>query len=79
MIMDMNVDCVYFVGLYMGYLWNGLDLSKKGVYVEIVVELVDMFKGDLRLGDIVMIKGFLGMGMKVVVDGVIVMDEGELC
>jgi UDP-N-acetylmuramoyl-tripeptide--D-alanyl-D-alanine ligase len=58
-----GTDLVFACGASMAHLWNALPLAKRGAYALTSTELAAPMLGELRGGDVVMIKGSLGSKM----------------
>ncbi len=67
-ITDANIDAVYCAGPHMHALWNELPHDVRAHYCEDAKDLEDVLLGDVRPGDVVMIKGSLGTRMGPLVE-----------
>lgn len=67
-IQQAQIDMVYCAGRHMRVLWDLLPSSQRAVYAEEAAGLKEMLLEDLRPGDVVMVKGSLGMRMGPLVD-----------
>jgi UDP-N-acetylmuramoyl-tripeptide--D-alanyl-D-alanine ligase len=65
-----KVDVLYAAGPLMGHLWERIPLSRRGAHAATSAELTPALLGDLRAGDVVMIKGSLGSKMGPVVEAI---------
>ncbi|WP_246270384.1 UDP-N-acetylmuramoylalanyl-D-glutamyl-2,6-diaminopimelate--D-alanyl-D-alanine ligase [Hongsoonwoonella zoysiae] len=67
-IVDAEVDTVYCAGPHMHALWETLPAAMRGAYSEDAGGLRPLLLGDMRNGDVVMIKGSLGTKMGPLVE-----------
>ena len=67
-ITDADIDVVYCAGPHMHALWKLLPHDLRGHYCEEAKDLEDVLLGDVRSGDVVMIKGSLGTRMGPLVE-----------
>ncbi|GAB2204161.1 UDP-N-acetylmuramoylalanyl-D-glutamyl-2,6-diamino pimelate--D-alanyl-D-alanine ligase [Roseibium sp. ROS1] len=67
-ITDADIDAVYCAGPHMHALWKLLPHDLRGHYCEEAKDLEDVLLGDVRSGDVVMIKGSLGTRMGPLVE-----------
>jgi UDP-N-acetylmuramoyl-tripeptide--D-alanyl-D-alanine ligase len=67
-ITDAAIDAVYCAGPHMHALWQQLPPDLRGHYSEDAKDLEDVLLGDVRPGDVVMIKGSLGTRMGPLVE-----------
>jgi len=67
-VVDADVDAVYCAGPHMHALWRELPHDLRGHYCEDAKDLEDVLLGDVRAGDVVMIKGSLGTRMGPLVE-----------
>lgn len=65
-----KVDLVYACGPLMKSLWQKLPKFRRGVWTATSSELQDTLLGDIRAGDVLMIKGSLGSKMGPVVTAI---------
>lgn len=63
-----RIDRVYVAGPLMRNLWDALAPQVRGVYGATSKDIAETVAGDLRAGDVVMIKGSYGSKMVVVVE-----------
>ncbi len=63
-----GIDLVFCAGPDMHHLWQALPAPLKGAWRETSRDLAQAVVETVRAGDIVMVKGSLGSGMRVVVD-----------
>ncbi len=68
---DARIDLVYCVGKTMRGLWERLPENRRAVWAETSAELQKTLVGDIRPGDVVMIKGSLGTKMGPLVSALI--------
>jgi len=61
-------DVLYACGPNMAHLWNRVAAGKRGAYARTSDELKALVVGDVRPGDVIMVKGSLGSRMGPVVD-----------
>lgn len=67
-IQEAQIDMVYCAGKHMRALWDLLPSSQRAAYAEEAAGLEEMLLEDFRSGDVVMVKGSLGMRMGPLVD-----------
>ena len=67
---DNHVDALYAAGPLMTNLWEKTPNSRKGAFAETSSGLRDGLLGDLRAGDVVMVKGSLGSRMGPLVEAI---------
>ena len=67
---EQGVDKLYAAGPLMTHLWQETPQTRRGAYAPNSVELRDQLLGQIRAGDVVMIKGSLGSKMGLLVDAV---------
>ncbi|MHA7777461.1 UDP-N-acetylmuramoylalanyl-D-glutamyl-2,6-diaminopimelate--D-alanyl-D-alanine ligase [Roseibium sp. M-1] len=67
-ITEADIDAVYCAGPHMHALWKQLPHDLRGHYCEDAKDLEDVLLGDVRAGDVVMIKGSLGTRMGPLVE-----------
>jgi UDP-N-acetylmuramoyl-tripeptide--D-alanyl-D-alanine ligase len=65
---EARIDRVYAAGPLMRNLWDALAPQMRGVYGASSKDIAETVAGDLRAGDVVMIKGSYGSKMVVVVE-----------
>ena len=65
---EAQVDTVYACGPMMAHLWEGLSPKRRGSYAQTSEGLSQTVLGDLRAGDVIMVKGSLGSKMIPIVD-----------
>ncbi|MEM8988613.1 MAG: UDP-N-acetylmuramoylalanyl-D-glutamyl-2,6-diaminopimelate--D-alanyl-D-alanine ligase, partial [Pseudomonadota bacterium] len=65
---DAEADKIYAAGPLMAHMWAGLPEAVRGAHAETTKELVDAVASDIRAGDVVMVKGSLGMKMSVIIE-----------
>ncbi len=65
---DAHIDRVFLVGPHMRALWQDLEGITRGHWTAEASEIAEPVFNELQDGDIVMIKGSLGTGMKVIVE-----------
>lgn len=63
-----NVDRVYANGAQMKSLWDALPSSRRGAYGAVSSEIAAQVAGDVRDGDVILVKGSLGSRMAVIID-----------
>lgn len=63
-----GIDRVLLCGPQMQHLWNGLTESRQAVYTETSKDLMAPLLAEISPGDVVMVKGSLGMAMSGLVD-----------
>ncbi len=69
-----NVDLVFLAGKHMEELSNTLPIGMVGAHTDTSMALVDLVKGALEPGDVVMVKGSLGSSMSLIVDALLARD-----
>ena len=62
------IDVLYAAGPLMNHLWEKTPAAKRGAYAASSAELKDSLLAQLRVGDVVMVKGSLGSRMGILVD-----------
>ncbi|WFE91641.1 UDP-N-acetylmuramoylalanyl-D-glutamyl-2,6-diaminopimelate--D-alanyl-D-alanine ligase [Roseibium porphyridii] len=67
-ISEAGIDAVYCVGPHMHALWQNLPREIRAHYSENAKDLEDLLLGEVRSGDVVMIKGSLGTRMGPLVE-----------
>jgi UDP-N-acetylmuramoyl-tripeptide--D-alanyl-D-alanine ligase len=72
---DARIDRVFAGGPLMKHLWDALAPAMRGVYGASSKDIAEMVAGDLRAGDVVMIKGSYGSKMSVVVEALRRLDQ----
>jgi UDP-N-acetylmuramoyl-tripeptide--D-alanyl-D-alanine ligase len=65
---DAHVDRVHANGAHMKALWNALPSSRRGAYGAVSSEIATQVAGDVRDGDVILVKGSLGSRMAVIID-----------
>jgi UDP-N-acetylmuramoyl-tripeptide--D-alanyl-D-alanine ligase len=63
-----DTDLVYVSGALMEHLWDVLPPYRRGAKAGSAQELAAALAGDLKAGDVVMVKGSFGSRMGLVVD-----------
>jgi UDP-N-acetylmuramoyl-tripeptide--D-alanyl-D-alanine ligase len=63
-----GIDTVYACGPLMAHLWEKLPASRRGAYAKSSEELRSAVIGQLKAGDVLMIKGSLGSRMGLLVE-----------
>lgn len=66
-----KIDLVYCSGPLMANLWETLPETKRGAYGQTSADILEVVRGEVRVGDIVMIKGSLGSRMRPIVDALL--------
>lgn len=67
-ISEAGIDAVYCVGPHMHALWEQLPQELRAHYCEDAKDMEDVLLGDVRSGDVIMIKGSLGTRMGPLID-----------
>lgn len=67
---EAKVDVLYATGPLMAHLWNKTPPQRRGAYADKSDGLAASLLGGLKAGDVVMIKGSLGMRMGPLVDAI---------
>jgi len=65
-----GADALYACGPLMRHLWEAVPSSRRGRYAASSKELQESLIGDLRAGDVVMVKGSLGSRMGLLVEAI---------
>jgi UDP-N-acetylmuramoyl-tripeptide--D-alanyl-D-alanine ligase len=63
-----GIDTVHCVGPRARALWEALPPAKRGLHTETAEEFARVARGHVDAGDIVLVKGSLGIGLRAVVD-----------
>ena len=63
-----RVDRVYANGAQMKSLWDALPSPRRGAYGAASSEIAAQVAGDVRDGDVILVKGSLGSRMAVIID-----------
>ncbi len=71
-----SVDVLYACGPWMKFLYDGVAEERRGAYAPDAAALAPMLAASIRAGDAVLVKGSLGMGMRVVVSAIIGVEAG---
>ena len=62
-----GIDLVYTVGPLMAHLHTALDPARRGVHAPDAESLIDILHSEIRAGDVVLVKGSLGIRMGPIV------------
>ncbi len=73
-----GIELVFCAGPNMAHLWEALPPTRRGVYGQSSADIVDVVRGEVRAGDVVMIKGSLGSRMRPIVDALLARGQREL-
>ena len=55
----------------MANLWDALPETRRGAYGQTSADILEIVRGEVRAGDVVMIKGSLGSRMRPIVDALL--------
>jgi UDP-N-acetylmuramoyl-tripeptide--D-alanyl-D-alanine ligase len=64
-------DVLYACGPNMALLWNAVPAGRRGAYAATAEELKALVAGDVRAGDVIMVKGSLGSRMGPLVEALV--------
>lgn len=74
---DAGVDLVFTAGPGMAALWQALPREKRGAHAADSAALAPLLRAALRAGDVVTVKGSAGSRMRLVVDQMLAINEGQ--
>jgi len=72
-----HIDAVFASGPLMHHLWQAIAEGQRGGYAPTSAEIADQVAGNVKAGDVVMIKGSYGSKMRVVVEALRALDDAK--